>query len=54
MIESGYLERDSSSIAELCVPEGLRKVIERRAARLTPECRRVLTNAAVLGAAIEP
>jgi DNA-binding SARP family transcriptional activator/tetratricopeptide (TPR) repeat protein len=53
LIEVGAIDATEwdrlASFTELGIPDGVREAIERRLATLTPEARRVLTHAAVIG-----
>jgi len=42
-------EAGAATVAELGIPEGIREVIGRRLARLSPECNRMLTLASIVG-----
>ena len=39
----------SLTVAGIAIPDGVREAIDRRLRRLSPDCRRVLSAAAVLG-----
>src|SRR5581483_6678030 len=47
--EDGRWHRAGATALELQIPEGLRDVIGKRLSRLSPECNRLLTSAAVIG-----
>ena len=47
--ETGRWRRTGEAPPELSIPEGLRDVIGKRLSRLSPECNRLLTVAAVIG-----
>jgi eukaryotic-like serine/threonine-protein kinase len=50
LVEEGHLRGGTSdSTLAMQIPEGLRDVIGRRISRLTPECNRILSIAAVIG-----
>jgi class 3 adenylate cyclase len=60
LVEAGQLSRrggrwviDVDTVEEVGIPEGVRETVGRRLARLSPECRELLSTAAVIGRQFE-